>query len=81
MKKIYFCRENGAETKKLYKFLNSLYKGIKIERKNCLGKCKTCKHCPIALVDNQLVKSATVDELYHKINKQHEKEWKKERKK
>jgi uncharacterized protein YuzB (UPF0349 family) len=75
MEKIHFCSENGFETKKLYKFLKSTYKGIKIKRKDCLGKCKTCKKCPFVLIDGEVVKATTVDELYYEVNHRMSEEW------
>ncbi|OOE00954.1 hypothetical protein BO219_11975 [Anoxybacillus kestanbolensis] len=75
MEKIYFCRENGFETKKLYKFFKSIYKEIKIKRKDCLGKCKICKNCPFVLIDGEVVKGTTVDELYYEVNHRISEEW------
>ncbi|ARK30601.1 DUF1450 domain-containing protein [Halalkalibacter krulwichiae] len=69
MDKIYFCKENDFKTKKLYKTLKSSYPDLKIKRKGCLGKCKTCKECPFSLVDGKVVKCDSNDELYRKLNK------------
>jgi len=75
MEKIRFCQKNGFETKKLYKFLRATYKSVKIKRKNCVGKCKTCKHCPFVLIDGEVVKATTVDELYYEITHRMSEEW------
>jgi len=69
MDKIYFCKENEYKTKKAYKTLKSSYPDLKIKRKGCLGKCKTCKSCPFSLVDGKVVKSETTEDLYYKLNK------------
>jgi len=69
MEKIYFCRENEFKTKKIYKALKMLYPNIKIKRKDCLGKCKTCKSCPFSLLDGELVKGPSIDDLYLQVNK------------
>ncbi|GAE34388.1 DUF1450 domain-containing protein [Halalkalibacter akibai] len=70
MDKIYFCKENKFKSKKAYKSLATSYPDLKIKRKGCLGKCKTCKECPFSVVDGKVVKSETSDELYRKIDKQ-----------
>ncbi|WP_144449161.1 DUF1450 domain-containing protein [Halalkalibacter nanhaiisediminis] len=69
MKKIYFCGDNKFKTKKIYKNLKASYPELDIKQKGCLGKCKTCKQCPITLIDGELIKSKTGKKHYHKLNK------------
>jgi uncharacterized protein YuzB (UPF0349 family) len=69
MEKVYFCTKNEFKANKAYKSLKSSYPDLKIKRKDCLGKCKTCKKCPFTLVDGKIIKSATGKELYSKLNK------------
>ncbi|WP_027409715.1 DUF1450 domain-containing protein [Anoxybacteroides tepidamans] len=75
MKKICFCKKNKFETKKLYLFLKGTYKNVKIKRKDCLGNCKTCKSCPFVLIDKEMVKCLTVDELYNEMNERLVEDW------
>jgi uncharacterized protein YuzB (UPF0349 family) len=69
MKKIYFCKDNEFETKKIYKKLKSLDLNIKIKRKDCIGECKTCKHSPFSVINGKVIKCDTAKELYKKIYK------------
>ncbi|MFC0472403.1 DUF1450 domain-containing protein [Halalkalibacter kiskunsagensis] len=70
MEKVYFCTKNEFKTNKAYnKSLKSSYPDLKIKRKGCLGKCKTCKQCPFTLIDGKIMKSETGKDLYSKINK------------
>lgn len=66
MQKIYFCKDND-NTKKLFKALKEQYPDMKVKRKDCLGKCKTCKHCPFSVLDGKLLKCETIKELNKKI--------------
>jgi len=75
MEKIHFCRENGFETKRLYKFLKATYKGVKVKRRDCAGKCKICRNCPFVLIDDEVVKATTVDELYYEVTHLISEEW------
>ncbi|GGJ57860.1 uncharacterized protein YuzB (UPF0349 family) [Anoxybacillus voinovskiensis] len=75
MTKICFCKKNKDETKKLYKFLQRTYKEVKVKRKDCLGKCKACKKGPFALIDGEMVKGNTVDELFCEVTHRLTKEW------
>ncbi|KXG10803.1 hypothetical protein AT864_01394 [Anoxybacillus sp. P3H1B] len=77
MKKICFCKKNKFESKQLYVFLKDTYKNIKIKRKDCLGKCKTCKRCPFALIDKEMVRCSTVDELYGEVQQRLIQDWRK----
>jgi uncharacterized protein YuzB (UPF0349 family) len=81
MEKVYFCRKNDFETKALHKFLKTIFNHVKIKRKDCLGKCKTCKRCPFAVLDGEVVKTQQIDELYSEINSRLTEEWKQYRKK
>lgn len=74
MTKICFCKNNKHETKKVYKFLKKTY-AIKVKRKGCLGKCKTCKKGPFALIDGEVVKCNTVDELFCEVTYRLMKDW------
>ena len=74
MKKIYFCKKNNFKTKALYKALKILFPDKKIKRKDCLGKCKTCKQCPFLLVDGENVSGRSLETLYFKTFKHIEKE-------
>ncbi len=69
MKKVYFCKENDFNTKKVYKKLKSLDLDIKIKRKDCVGQCKTCKHHPFSVINGKVVTSETSKELYKKLYK------------
>ncbi len=69
MKKIYFCKENEFDTKKIYKQLKSLDLNVKIKRKDCIGECKTCKHSPFSVINGKVIKCDTAKELYKKIYK------------
>ncbi len=69
MEKVYFCKENKFKSKKVYKKLKSLDLNIKIKRKGCIGKCKTCKHSPFSVVDGNVLKCETSKELYKEIYK------------
>ncbi|MDZ5471553.1 DUF1450 domain-containing protein [Bacillus sp. 31A1R] len=70
MEKVYFCEKSKYHSKKEYKYLKSMFPKIKIKRKKCLGKCKTCKNCPFTLVDGKVFKSDSTPELYLSIYKQ-----------
>ncbi|RXT07976.1 DUF1450 domain-containing protein [Ammoniphilus sp. CFH 90114] len=76
MQKLSFCKKNASETKKLYKTLKSIYKGVNIKRKDCLGKCKTCKKEPFAQLDGKTIACDSVEDLYDYINRRILKEWK-----
>jgi len=61
--KIRLCQYNpGSE--QLFLRLQSQFPDLNIKLKKCVKKCKKCKHLPFAIVDKQLINSATVDELY-----------------
>lgn len=80
MEKIYFCRENDSNTKFLYKTLKAIFPKLKVKRKDCLGKCKTCKSNPFAIMDDKVVSCGSVADLFHEVSKQMLKEPKKHRK-
>ncbi len=75
MKKMHFCKKNKFATKTLYAFFKQTFKHVKIKRKDCVGKCKTCKHCPFVLLDGEVVKATTTDELYDRIAYEITKQW------
>lgn len=68
MENVYFCRKNEFKTKKLYKALQALYPELNIKRKDCLGKCRTCKHSPFSTIDGEVVKCPTVEELFQEVD-------------
>lgn len=69
MNKIVFCEENKFNTKKVYKKLKDLDLDIKVKRKGCIGKCKTCKHSPFSMVDGKVVSCDSAKDLYKEIYK------------
>lgn len=65
-KKVQFCENNfsyGTE-----ETANKLRdEGIEVEVESCLGYCGDCAVGPFALVDDELVKADSAEELYEAI--------------
>jgi len=55
--------------------LQRTYKEVKVKRKGCLGECKTCKKGPFVLIDGDMVKGNTVDELFFEATHRLMKDW------
>lgn len=71
MKEIKFCENNFSYgTDELVKQLKDEYKNVDVIVESCLGYCGDCADGPYALVDDELVKADTVDELYDIIKEQ-----------
>ncbi|MBU8907582.1 DUF1450 domain-containing protein [Desertibacillus haloalkaliphilus] len=81
MKKIRFCKKNEFKSKKVYKDLKARYPDQKIKRKDCLGKCKTCKCSAFVEVDGKVKTFDSADELYATLNKKLKKSSKSKKKK
>jgi len=64
--KIRFC-ENNKGTGKVCKKLQEKYPALNIKRKDCVKKCGPCKKAPFALVDGEVIKADSSDELYETI--------------
>ncbi|MCX8046471.1 DUF1450 domain-containing protein [Anoxybacillus ayderensis] len=46
-----------------------------MKRKGCLGKCKPCKKGSFVLIDGEMVKGNTVDELFCEATHRLMKDW------
>lgn len=66
MAEIKFCENNftfGTE-----ETVNKLReKGVEVEVEPCLGYCGDCAESPFALVDDELIKTSTAEELFKEI--------------
>ncbi|NJD90638.1 MAG: DUF1450 domain-containing protein [Geobacter sp.] len=65
--KIRFC-DNNKGTGKVCKKLQEKYPSLNIKRKDCVKKCGPCKKGPFALMDGEVIKAESSDELYEVIN-------------
>ncbi len=74
MKKYIFVKRINLQRKRCINFKTNV-QTCKIKRKDCVGKCKTCKHCPFVLIDGEVVKATTTDELYDRIAYEVTKQW------
>jgi uncharacterized protein YuzB (UPF0349 family) len=64
--KIRFC-ENNKGTGKVCKKLQEKNPALNVKRKDCVKKCGPCKKAPFALVDGEVIKADSSDELYETI--------------
>lgn len=66
MTEIKFCDNNFSQG--IEDIVNKLKdEGLNVEVEPCLGYCGDCAVGPFALVNDELIQSATPDELYSKI--------------
>ena len=66
--KIRFC-ENNKGTGKVCKKLEEKHPKLNVKRKDCVKKCGPCKKTPFALVDGEVVKADSGEELYEILEK------------
>jgi uncharacterized protein YuzB (UPF0349 family) len=70
MTEIKFCENNfNHGTDNTVTKLVDNYPNVKVVVDSCLGHCGDCASLPFALVNDELIIGATVDELYEKIKK------------
>lgn len=70
MTEIKFCENNFSfGTEETMKKLKESVSGANISVESCLGYCGDCAIGPYALVNDELVKADTADELFEKVKK------------
>jgi uncharacterized protein YuzB (UPF0349 family) len=68
MHKIKFCKRNFKHhTDEILKKLEKNHKDLSVSTKSCIGYCGSCNDRPISLVNKNLFKADTADQLYDAI--------------
>lgn len=63
-----FCQNNFSHgTDKVAKELEEKHKDVNVIIEGCLGMCGDCAEAPYALVDDEMFKADTPEELLQKI--------------
>ena len=70
MTEVKFCENNFSHgTDNIVTKLVDNYPDVKVVVDSCLGHCEDCAPGPFAVVNDEFIIGATVDDLYEKIKK------------